>query len=462
MQARFARTYLLDSGSALACGSLVRNDVDGMGAVKTFVWNALSQAEKKTALARPRFKDDAAVLRDVNAIVSAVKTRGDAALREFAAKFDGGAPATLRLTPEELAKAAASVAPELRAAMIQAKANIEAFHKAEMPHPVKVETMPGVMCELQWRPMETVGIYIPGGTAPLFSAVLMLAIPARIAGCRRVVLCTPPKAGEIHPAILAAAELCSITEIYASGGAQAIAALAYGTESVPKCDKVFGPGNAYVTMAKQLVAQDADGAAIDMPAGPSEVMVIADNTAKAAWVAADLLAQAEHDTVAQAILVTTDAEFAQQVEGEVTAQLAKLSRRSIAEQSIAESRIIIVVDRAAAIEVANSYAPEHLIIHHEDAATWVPEIQHAGSVFVGAWTPESAGDYASGTNHVLPTYGYARAYNGVNLLSFMKSMSVQTITREGLQKLGPTIVTMAEAEGLDAHAGAVKIRMESK
>jgi len=428
--------------------------------MKTFVWNNLSAAEKKAALARPRFKDDTALLRDVKAIVEAVKERGDAALRDYAAKFDGGAPATFRVTPDAVAKAASSIAPDLRAAILQAKANIEKFHTAEKPHAVKVETMSGVKCELQWRAMENVGLYIPGGTAPLFSTVLMLAIPAMIAGCRRIVLCTPPKNGAIHPAVLAAAELCGVTEIYAVGGAQAIAALAYGTESIPKCDKIFGPGNAYVTMAKQFVAQDADGAAIDMPAGPSEVMVIADQTANPAWVAADLLAQAEHDTMAQAILVTTDAAFAKQVEGEVTKQLATLSRKAIAEKSIAESRIIIVANRAAAVEVANAYAAEHLIIHNDDAATWVPEIQHAGSIFVGPTTPESAGDYASGTNHVLPTYGYARAYNGVNLLSFMKSMTVQTITREGLRNLGGAIVTMAEAEGLDAHAQAVKVRLE--
>jgi histidinol dehydrogenase len=428
--------------------------------MKTFVWKNLSAAERKAALARPRFKDDAALLQNVSAIVASVKERGDAALRECAAKFDGGAPANFRVAPEEIAAASATLAPELRAAITQAKTNIEKFHAAETPRAVKVETMPGVTCELQWRAMESVGLYIPGGTAPLFSTVLMLAIPAQIAGCKRIVLCTPPKAGKIHPAVLAAAEMCGIAEIYAVGGAQAVAALAYGTESIPKCDKIFGPGNAYVTLAKQLVARDADGAAIDMPAGPSEVMVIADAAANPAWVAADLLAQAEHDVVAQAILVTTDAEIARQTEREVAAQLAALSRRTIAEKSIAESRIILVAARATAIEVANLYAPEHLIIHNDDAASWVPEIQHAGSIFVGAWTPESAGDYASGTNHVLPTYGYARAYNGVNLLSFMKSMTVQTLTREGLRNLGPAIVTMAEAEGLDAHAAAVKVRLK--
>lgn len=430
--------------------------------MKNFVWKNLSVSERKAALARPRFKDDAAVLSAVLDILSNVKTRGDAALRDYAAKFDGGAPASFRLDAQEVAAAAASITPELRNALTQAKNNIEKFHTAEKPQAVKTETMPGVTCELQWRAIDTVGIYIPGGTAPLFSTVLMLAIPASLAGCRRVVLCTPPKAGKIHPAVLAAADLCGVKEIYAVGGAQAIAAMAFGTESIPKCDKIFGPGNAYVTMAKQMVAQDVDGAAIDMPAGPSEVMVIADAAANPAWVAADLLAQAEHDVVAQAILVTTDPELVLKVTREVTEQLAKLPRCAIAEKSIAESRIILVENRAAAIAVANQYASEHLIIHNQDAASWVPEIQNAGSIFVGAWTPESAGDYASGTNHVLPTYGYARAYNGVNLLSFMKSITVQNITQEGLKKLGPVIMTMAVAEGLDAHAEAVKVRLETK
>lgn len=429
--------------------------------MKTFIWKNLSPAERRTALARPNFKDDAALREAVAAILEQVKTRGDAAVRDFAQKFDGGVPAAFAVPTDAVQKAADGLAPALRDALKQARANIEKFHAAEKPHAVKVETMPGVQCELQWRAMDTVGIYIPGGTAPLFSTVLMLAVPAKLAGCRRVVLCTPPqKNGAIHPAVLAAATLCGVTDIFAVGGAQAIAAMAFGTESVPKCDKIFGPGNAYVTMAKQLVAQDANGAAIDMPAGPSEVMVVADDKANPAWVAADLLAQAEHDKVAQAILVTTSPELVLSVSREVERQLALLPRREIATASIAESRIILVADRAAAVEVANAYASEHLIIHNDDAASWVPEIQNAGSIFVGALTPESAGDYASGTNHVLPTYGYARAYNGVNLLSFMKSISVQSLSREGLNKLGPVIIAMAEAEGLDAHAAAVKVRLE--
>jgi len=393
---------------------------------------------------------------------SQLKRRGDAALRDYAVKFDGGAPEQLRLPSADVAAAAERIDPELRHAMERAKANIVAFHSAEQPKALRVETMPGVTCELQWRALDTVGLYIPGGTASLFSTVLMLASPAVIAGCKRIILCTPAKEGRVHPAILTAAQLCAVTEIFAVGGAQAIAAMAYGTRSIPKCDKIFGPGNAYVTLAKQLVSQDASGAAIDMPAGPSEVMVIAEKSARASWVASDLLAQAEHDKAAQAILVTTDAAFAEDVRKEVQAQLAQLSRNDIATAALQESRIIVVPDMSDAVEIANAYAPEHLILHNEDAANWVPQIRHAGSIFVGSWTPESAGDYASGTNHVLPTYGYARAYNGVNLLSFMKSMTVQTITRVGLMGLGPVIQIMAAAEGLDAHAAAVKIRLEEK
>jgi histidinol dehydrogenase len=424
-------------------------------------WKNLSATDQRAALARPTFKDDGSLIASVTAIVEAVKQHGDEAVREYSVKFDVGAPDKLRIAETSIAAAVKNLDPVLLQAIQVAQANITKFHTAGIPHSVKVETMPGVMCELQWRALEKVGLYIPGGTAPLFSTVLMLAIPAMIAKCQRIILCTPARDGVIHPTILAAAHLCGITEIYAVGGAQAIAAMAYGTETIPKVDKIFGPGNAYVTTAKQIVARDPMGAAIDMPAGPSEVMVIADGKARADWVAADLLAQAEHDVMAQAILVTTDADFAAKVQTDVIDQLVKLSRNSIAAQSLQQSRIIIVPDRATAIEVANQYASEHLIIHNDDAATWVPEIRHAGSIFVGAWTPESAGDYASGTNHVLPTYGYARAYNGVNLLSFMKSITVQTITPSGLRVLGPSIMTMANAESLTAHANAVKIRLES-
>jgi len=321
--------------------------------------------------------------------------------------------------------------------------------------------VPGVVCEWQWRPLESVGFYVPGGSAPLLSSVLMQAVPAMIAGCRRQILCTPPqKNGKVHPAVLAAAHLCGIGDIYAVGGAQAIAAMAYGTASIPKVDKISGPGNVYVTLAKQIVACDPKGAAIDMPAGPSEVMVIAEASARPDWVAADLLAQAEHDAEAQAILVTTSQELAEQVSQEVDKQVAELPRRAIAEKSLQESRIIVVLNLKIATRIANLYAPEHLILHSGSAERWLAEIHNAGSVFMGPYTPESAGDYASGTNHVLPTAGYARAYSGITVLTYMKAMTVQRIAREGLQALGPTIVAMAEAEGLRAHAAAVTKRLD--
>ena len=429
--------------------------------MRVFDWAKLNEAEKAQALARPHQGDDAALTAKVADILSQIKTRGDDAVRELTIKYDGSAPNDFRVSGDAIVAALTKVSPELIAAIRQARANIQKFHEAERPKPIKVETMPGVTCSLEWRAIDTVGIYIPGGTAPLFSTLLMQAIPAQIAGCRRIILCTPPRNGEIHPAILAAANICGITEIYAVGGAQSVAAMAFGTTSIPKVNKICGPGNAYVTKAKQLVSQDPVGAAIDMPAGPSEVLVIADTAARPDWVAADLLAQAEHDVNAQGIFVTTDAAVAEKVKAEVKRQLALLSRREIAQQSIAESRIIIVPDMKTAIEVSNQYAPEHLIIHNEDADKYLPDVQNAGSVFLGATTPESAGDYASGTNHVLPTYGYARAYSGINVLSFMKSMSVQHITRVGLHNIGKTIIAMAEAEGLDAHAAAVKVRLSN-
>ena len=428
--------------------------------MKTIIWKQVSAEEKKNALARPAHKDDTALAKSVAEILYQVQQCGDEALRELSLKFDKASIKNLRIASEEIAQAVQEIDPQLRIALDQAKFNIEKFHQAQIPKNIKTETMPGVVCELQWRTIETVGLYIPGGTAPLFSALLMQAIPARIAGCQRIILCTPPgRDGKIHKAILAAAYLCGIQDVFAVGGAQAIAAMAYGTETVPKVDKIFGPGNAYVTSAKQQVSQDPNGAAIDMPAGPSEVMVMADQNARVDWVAADLLAQAEHDTTAQAILVTTDASFAKKVQQEIEKQLAVLPRQSIAAQSIAHSRMIVVSNGKESIIVANAYAPEHLIIHDEDAARLLPQIRNAGSVFLGAWTPESAGDYASGTNHVLPTYGYARAYSGLSVLSFMKSMSVQSLTQDGLQRLAPTIIAMAEAEGLQAHAHAVKIRL---
>ena len=428
--------------------------------MKTIVWKNATAAQRKRALARPKAGDKRSLRENIEAIVRDVKLRGDKAVREYNLKFDGVSRKAIRVLPQEIEAAAAGLDLKLRAAIKRAKTNIQKFHKAEIPRSVKVETMPGVQCALHWRAIENIGLYIPAGTAPLFSALLMQAIPARLAGCKNIVLCSPPQRdGKVHPTILAAAHLCGITDVFAIGGAQAIAAMAYGTTTIPKADKIFGPGNSFVTAAKQIVSQDPDGAAIDMPAGSSEVMVIAEASARPDWVAADLLAQAEHDASAQVVLVTTSAGFARKVDDEVSKQLADLPRRTIAAQSLAASRMIVVSGMAAAIEVVNLYAPEHLIIHNQDAAKYLPKIHNAGSVFLGALTPESAGDYASGTNHVLPTYGYVRAYGGITVQSFMKSMTAQSLTSKGLRKLGATIITMAEAEGLEAHACAVKIRL---
>ncbi len=410
-------------------------------------------------LARAGMVQDAALAQNVAAIVQSVRARGDEAVREYTAKFDKVDLGAFCVSETEAQAALEGLRPALRASLETAKRNISMFHEAQRPRPVSIETMPGVLCEMQWRAIERVGLYVPGGTAPLFSAVLMLAVPAILAGCRRIILCAPPqKDGRINAETLAAARLCGITEIFTIGGAQAVAAMAYGTQTVPKVDKILGPGNAFVTMAKQLVAQDANGAAIDMPAGPSEVMVLAVATARADWVAADLLAQAEHDTLSQAMLVTTDRLLAERVHQEVMAQMEVLSRREIVRKSLAQSRIILAKDDEEAIEIINAYAPEHLIIHGESAQRFVSRIQTAGSVFVGEFTPETAGDYASGTNHVLPTYGAARAYGGLSLYSFMRTMTVQSLSGEGLRTLGPALITMAEAEGLDAHAAAVKVR----
>ncbi len=421
-------------------------------------WN---DKEAARLLARAPLSSDPALESKMRVVLDEVKKRGDAALADYTQKFDGVTLSRFRVSEEEMDRAVFALDPALRCALEEAKKNIEAFHEAERPQTTRIETRPGVVCELQWRAIEKVGLYVPGGTAPLFSAVLMLAIPAVLAGCEKIVLCAPPqKDGHMNAATVAAARLCGVKEVYALGGGQAIAAMAYGTAQVPKVDKIFGPGNAYVTMAKQLVAQDSGGAAIDMPAGPSEVMVIADGAARAEWVAADLLAQAEHDVSSQSMLVTTDEVFAQKVCAAALVQMEKLPRRAIIEKSLAQSRILVVSGREEAIKVANLYAPEHLIVHGAAADGIVKDIRTAGSIFVGDYSPETAGDYASGTNHVLPTYGAARAFGGLSLYSFLRSMTVQTLSREGLAGLSQTLVQMAEAEGLGAHAQAVRLRMK--
>lgn len=395
----------------------------------------------------------------VAAILAEVRTGGDAALRRIVRRIEGYLPETFEVTRERRAEAAKAVSPQLKAALEQAKANIEAFHRAQLPAQAEVETMPGVRCVQRAVAIGRAGLYIPGGKAPLFSTVLMLALPARIAGCREVILCTPcGRDGRIAPEILYAADLCGVDRVFALGGAQAVAAMAYGTESIPRVDKIFGPGNRYVTKAKQLAG--AADVAVDLPAGPSEVLVLADEDARPEFAAADLLSQAEHGDDSQAVLVCRSEEFARRAIASVGEQAARLSRRDAIGNSLANSRIVVFSDPDEQIAFADAYAPEHLIVAMRDAWDAAARITAAGSVFIGGYSPESAGDYASGTNHTLPTGGWARAYSGVNTESFMRKITYQELTRGGLEALAPTITAMAEAEGLDAHANAVRIRTE--
>ena len=395
----------------------------------------------------------------VAAILAEVRTGGDAALRRIVRRIEGYLPETFEVTRERRAEAAKAVSPQLKAALAQAKANIEAFHRAQLPAQVEVETMPGVRCVQRAVAIGRAGLYIPGGKAPLFSTVLMLALPARIAGCREVILCTPcGRDGRIAPEILYAADLCGVDRVFALGGAQAVAAMAYGTESIPRVDKIFGPGNRYVTKAKQLAG--AADVAVDLPAGPSEVLVLADEDARPEFAAADLLSQAEHGDDSQAMLVCRSEEFARRAIASVGEQAARLSRRDAIGNSLANSRIVVFSDPDEQIAFADAYAPEHLIVAMRDAWDAAARITAAWSVFIGGYSPESAGDYASGTNHTLPTGGWARAYSGVNTESFMRKITYQELTRGGLEALAPTITAMAEAEGLDAHANAVRIRTE--
>ncbi len=423
-------------------------------------WGALDAAGRRDALARPALDSRADLMAKVAAIVDDVRARGDIALREYSARFDGVQLEGLRVEPGEFQAALSRLPAVAVTALERAVANVRRFHEAQRLAPLSVETSPGVRCERIVRPIQAVGLYVPAGSAPLPSALIMSAVPATIAGCPRIALCTPPgKEGRVDDAILAAARVCGVEEVYRVGGAQAIAALAYGTASIPKVDKIFGPGSAWVTAAKQRVAADPAGAALDLPAGPSEVLVIADAAARAEFVAADLLAQAEHDALAQAILVTTSRELAQAVQREVEAQRATLSRAAVLAASVAQSRILLVDDLETALAVSNAYAPEHLILQVREPRRWLERVTDAGSVFLGEWTPEPMGDYCSGTNHVLPTYGHARAYSGLSLFDFVKRITVQEISPEGLLDLGPTAATLAGLEGLDAHAGAVTRRL---
>ncbi|HCG6641997.1 histidinol dehydrogenase [Vibrio parahaemolyticus] len=425
--------------------------------MRTVVWQSLSEVQQDAILERPAIAEGANITAAVADVIAKVRTQGDAALLELTEKFDRVKPESIRVPSKEINAASERLSAEMKQALEQAYSNIAKFHKAQKPQPIKVETQPGVMCEQVTRPIQKVGLYIPGGSAPLPSTVLMLGVPAKIAGCRKVVLCSPPP---IADEILYVAKLCGIDEVYNVGGGQAVAAMAYGTKSVSKVDKIFGPGNAYVTEAKRQVSNDFRGAAIDMPAGPSEVLVIADETADPDFIAADLLSQAEHGPDSQVVLVTPSPIVADQVTDAVQRQLKALSRADIAQKALASSLIIISESITQAVSISNYYGPEHLIVQTKNPRELLPLLDNAGSIFLGDWSPESAGDYASGTNHVLPTYGYTRTYSSLGLADFSKRMTVQELSAEGLQNLAPTVVTMAEAEGLDAHKRAVTIRVE--
>ncbi|MCW3110764.1 MAG: hisD [Segetibacter sp.] len=417
-------------------------------------------AEKKAwkkLLLRPAL-DNSSLEASVSNILKEVKQSGDDAVRRFASMFDKVTINKFKVTDEEINEACNAVDEDLKQAIQQAKENIQKFHEAQLKYEEPVETMPGIKCWRKSLPIEKVGLYIPGGSAPLFSTILMLGIPAKIAGCKEVILCSPPnKEGKLHPAILYTANLVGVTQIFKAGGAQAIGAMAYGTATIPKVYKIFGPGNQYVTCAKQLVQKD--GVAIDMPAGPSEVAVLADETAIASFVAADLLSQAEHGNDSQAILVTTSATLATDTKVEIDRQLAVLPRKDIAIIAVQNSKIFLVKTIKEGIELINEYAPEHLIISCADDEKIAEKIVNAGSIFLGNYSPESVGDYASGTNHTLPTNGYAKAYSGVSVDSFVKKITFQKLSKEGLEGISKTVEKMAEAEGLQAHRNAVAIRL---
>jgi len=428
--------------------------------MKRLDWNALDAVAQLQALARPAQSRAEELRRGVEAIVAKVRAEGDAALRELSAKYDRCAIEAIEVTAKEFAAAEAALAPGLKAAIEEAATRIAAFHRESAPRPVAVETAPGVRVERVLRPIAKVGLYVPAGSAPLPSTALMLGVPAGLAGCREVVLCSPARAdGRCDEAVLYAARVTGVHRVFKLGGAQAIAAMAYGTESVPRCDKLFGPGNAWVTEAKLQVSGDPDGAAIDMPAGPSEVLVIADGKADPEFVAADLLSQAEHGPDSQVILLSPSDALLDRVAVEVERQCAALPRASIATQALAQSRLILVDSLAQAVAVSNRYAPEHLILQVTEPRALLDGIDSAGSIFLGAWTPESVGDYCSGSNHVLPTYGYARSYSGVSVASFQKQITVQELSADGLRAIGPCTATLAEAEQLEAHRRAVTLRL---
>jgi histidinol dehydrogenase len=425
-------------------------------------WTSLSAAERHSALQRPAQRDATGVAAVARDIIDNVRQNGDAALLELTERFDGARLHELQVSEAEFATADRALNATQHDAIDTAIATVRAFHAAQGSPPLRVETAPGVLCERMTVPVHAVGLYVPAGSAPLPSTAIMLSVPAALAGCPVRVLCTPPtRSGAADPAVLVAARKAGVTRVFKVGGAQAIAAMAYGTASIPKCDKLFGPGNAWVTAAKLLVANDPDGAAADLPAGVSEVLVIADDSARADFVAADLLAQAEHSPEAQALLVTHSNALAHQVAEQVQLQMQSLSRGDILRESVANLRLIVVDSLNKAFDVSNHYAPEHLILEIRDARGWLNRVSAAGAVFLGNWSPESMGDYCSGPNHTLPTYGYAKAYSGLGLEDFQKRITVQELSPDGLKGLGPTAQILAGLEGLDAHAAAVTIRLNA-
>jgi histidinol dehydrogenase len=426
--------------------------------MKIYLKKNLSEKILGKLFARPA-GDDEKVFSSVKQIISDIKLNGDSAVLSYAKKLDGLESKGILIKEKEIDEAALLIDSDLKKAIKQAARNIHKFHKRQKPNGYSIETMPGVNCERKYLPIENVGLYIPGGSAVLFSTMLMLGIPAMVAGCKRVIVCSPIKNGRLGPALAYAAQLIGVNEFYNIGGAQAVAMMAYGTKSVKKCDKIFGPGNQYVTTAKSLVSTDSRGCLIDMPAGPSEVLVIADKKADASFVAADLLSQAEHGADSQVILLTTSDELAKKVLAEVELQLKELPRNEIAKKCLVNSFLLIVDSVEEAINLSNDYAPEHLIINVDKAERYLNKIQNAGSVFVGPYSPESAGDYASGTNHSLPTYGYAKAIGGVSVEAFMKAVTFQKLSKKGIENISKTVITMAKAEKLDAHANAVKVRI---
>lgn len=428
--------------------------------MKQYNLSKLSEKELQELCKRPAITFSS-VVPTVQSILDDVKQEGDKAVRKYEAKFGGRNAGSLQVSQQEIAEACSCIPKDVKRPFEQAAKNIEKFHKAQLKTEEPAETMPGVTCFAQMRGIEKVGLYIPGGTAPLPSTVLMLAIPAKLARCKEIVLCTPSKDGIIAGSILFAAQLCGVDKIYKIGGAQAIAAMAYGTESVPKTYKIFGPGNQYVTAAKMLISIDPEGAAIDIPAGPSEVLVIADKRASAEFVAADLLAQAEHGTDSQVVLVSDNAAKVDEVLIELERQLELLPRKDIAKQALANSFVLLAASLDEAIAFSNCYAPEHLILNSKDAEKLISQVVNAGSVFVGPYACESAGDYASGTNHSLPTYGYVRAYSGVSVTSFQKRITFQQVTKQGAANIGPIVSAMAVEEGLDAHRRAMELRYKN-